>query len=249
MSDAYSFLSILTSFKALQLLIFKNYKIHLFFVTDLTVCFAQNPNRMEKNLKRMATMHRMQVTGLALFYQKGYYNTSVDDILKELALSKGAFYYHFQSKEDFFISIVQNLVIQKVYHMLVEPIAGKEDPLNAISACFEDALETAEHNELDYGFVLTNFITEFGRKNPEISTYLQDILKIWEVNLITVLQKGKSDGYIDRHVDSEAVATYLISSYIGIRTLMVDGNARMLRYKYMQQLRQYFRSIAQKQTA
>jgi AcrR family transcriptional regulator len=221
----------------------------MLFVTDLTVCFAQNPNLMEKNLKRMATMHRMQVAGLELFYKNGFYNTSVDDILKELSLSKGAFYYHFESKDDFFISIIQNLVVQKVYHMLVEPISGVEDPLNAISNCFDEALETAEHNQLDYGFVLGNFINEFNRKNPEISKYLHDILKVWEVNLITALQKGKTDGFVDRHVDSEAVATYLISSYMGIRTLMVEGNCKMLRYKYMQQLRHYFKSLTQKEIA
>ena len=72
---------------------------------------------MEKSLKRMATMHRMQVTGLNLFYKQGYYNTSIDDILKTLSLSKGAFYYHFQSKEDFFISIIQNLLFKKIYSM------------------------------------------------------------------------------------------------------------------------------------
>jgi TetR/AcrR family transcriptional repressor of nem operon len=204
---------------------------------------------MEKNLKRMATMQRMQSTGLELFYQQGYYNTSIDDILKKLSLSKGAFYYHFQSKEDFFISIVQNLLFQKVYAMLVEPIEGQEDPLNVISKAIEDALETAEHNDLDYGFVLSNFITEFNGKNPEIMKYLMDILKVWEVNLITTLQKGKSDGYVDRHVDSEAVATYVISSYIGIRTLMVDGNPRTLRYKYIQQLKNYFKLISQKAIA
>lgn len=204
---------------------------------------------MEKNLKRMATMQRMQSTGLELFYQQGYYNTSIDDILKKLSLSKGAFYYHFQSKEDFFISIVQNLLFQKVYSMLVEPIEGQEDPLNVISKSIEDALETAEHNTMDFGFVLSNFITEFNGKNPEIMKYLTDIMKVWEVNLITTLQKGKTDGYVDRHVDSEAVATYVISSYIGVRTLMVEGNSKMLRYKYVQQLKNYFKLISQKAVA
>jgi TetR/AcrR family transcriptional repressor of nem operon len=204
---------------------------------------------MESNLKRMATMQRMQSTGLELFYQQGYYNTSIDDILKKLSLSKGAFYYHFQSKEDFLISIIQNLLFQKVYSMLVEPIEGQEDPLTVISKSIEDALETAEHNALDFGFVLSNFITEFNGKNPQIMKYLMDILKVWEVNLITTLQKGKSDGYVDRHVDSEAVATYVISSYIGIRTLMVDGNPRTLRYKYIQQLKNYFKLISQKAIA
>ena len=192
-------------------------------------------------------MHRMQVTGLELFYKNGYYNTSIDDILKSLSLSKGAFYYHFQSKEDFFVSIVQNLIVRKVYSMLIEPIEGKENPFTVIDKCFENALETAEHNEMDYGFILSNFISEFNRRNTVISNYLMDIYKVWEVNLISILQKGKSDGYVDRHVDSEGVATYLISSYMGVRTLMVQGNCRNLRYKYMQQLRQYFNSLTQKE--
>jgi AcrR family transcriptional regulator len=202
---------------------------------------------MDKNLKRMATMHRMQVAGLELFYKNGYYNTSIDDILKSLSLSKGAFYYHFQSKEDFFVSIVQNLIVRKVYSMLIEPIEGKENPFLVIDKCFENALETAEHNDMDYGFILSNFISEFNRRNTVISNYLMDIYKVWEVNLITLLQKGKSDGFVDRHVDSEGVATYLISSYMGVRTLMVQGNCRNLRYKYMQQLRQYFNSLTQKE--
>ena len=101
---------------------------------------------MDKNLKRMATMNRMQMTGLELFYAQGYYNTSIDDILKSLNLSKGAFYYHFQSKEEFFISIVQNLVFRKVYTMLIEPIEGVENPLRAIEICLDDALKTAEFN-------------------------------------------------------------------------------------------------------
>ena len=202
---------------------------------------------MDKNLKRMATMHRMQVTGLELFYKNGYYNTSIDDILKSLSLSKGAFYYHFQSKEDFFVSIVQNLIVRKVYSMLIEPIEGKENPFAVIENCFENALETAEHNDMDYGFILSNFISEFNRRNTVISNYLMDIYKVWEVNLVSILQKGKSDGFVDRHVDSEGVATYLISSYMGVRTLMVQGNCRSLRYKYMQQLRHYFNSLAAKE--
>jgi hypothetical protein len=104
---------------------------------------------MDKNLKRMATMHRMQVAGLELFYKNGYYNTSIDEILKSLSLSKGAFYYHFQSKEDFFVSIVQNLIVRKVYSMLIEPIEGKENPFPVIEKCFEKFNENCNENFLE----------------------------------------------------------------------------------------------------
>ena len=198
---------------------------------------------MKKDIKRLATIHRLQVTGLELFYQKGYYNTSIDDILKELSLSKGAFYHHFKTKEEYFISIVQNLLFRRIYSQLIAPLEAKGDPVNNIIKCFDESLETAEHNFLDYGCVLGNFMTEFNGKNPEIMRYLQDILKVWEVNLVTILQRGKTDGHVNRHVDCEAVANYLIASYLGIRILMVEGNGKNLRYKYIQQLKQYLKIV------
>lgn len=198
---------------------------------------------MEKSTKRMATMNRMQITGLELFYKKGYYNTSIDDIIKELSLSKGAFYYHFDSKKDFFVQIIQNLLVRKVYSSLIEPIEGHENTLDLIINCFENALETAVHNEMDYGFLLSNFINEFNGRNPEIMKHLNEILKIWEVTLVSAVQRGKFNGHIDRHVDAEGVAVYLMSSYIGIRTLMVETAPSARKYRYMAQLRQYFKSI------
>ncbi|MFT6933794.1 MAG: TetR/AcrR family transcriptional repressor of nem operon [Maribacter sp.] len=201
---------------------------------------------MEKSLKRMATMQRMQAKGLELFYSKGYYNTSVDDVLKELYMSKGAFYYHFDSKEDFFIKIVQNLLTRKVYSTLIEPIEGYDNPIRNITQCFEDALESAVNNEMDFGCVLSKFLSEFNGRNETIMMYLNDILSIWEVNLISTLQKGKLNGHLDRHVDCEAVTTYLISAYFGVRTLMAGTSPRARKYHFIGQLKQYFRLIEAK---
>lgn len=197
----------------------------------------------------MATMQRMQVTGLELFYKKGYYNTSVDDILKELDLSKGAFYYHFDSKEDFFIQIIENLLVRKVYSMLIEPVEGHDNTCDLIMKCFDDALETAVHNESDFGFVLGNFISEFNGRNPKIMKHLNDIIRIWEVNLVSVIQKGKFEGHIDRHVDAEASALFIMSAFMGVRTLMVETAPSARKYRFMSQLRLFVKSIENKNTA
>ena len=188
-------------------------------------------------------MSRMQVTGLELFYKNGYHNTSIDDILKELSLSKGAFYYHFDSKEDFFIQIIENLLVRKIYSSLIEPLEGNDHTLEVIINCFENTLEIAVHNELDYGFILSNFINEFNGRNTEIMKHLNKILQLWEVTLVSSIQRGKFNGYIDRHVDAEGVAVYLMSSYIGIRTLMVETAPSARKYRFMSQLRQYFKAL------
>ena len=198
---------------------------------------------MEMSLKRRETMHRLCGKGLEIFNEKGYYNTSLDDILTELDLSKGAFYHHFKSKEDYFISIVQNLIVQKVYALLVEPLNTFENPLPIIVESLENALEPGKRNEMAYGFMLNDFLTEFNKRNEEISNYLKDIINVWEVNLVSVLKRGKVDGHIARHVDCEGVATYILASFMGLRTLMIDNSNRQLKYQYIQQLKQYFKSL------
>jgi AcrR family transcriptional regulator len=199
---------------------------------------------MEMTLKRRETMHRLCGKGLEIFHAKGYYNTSLDDILNELSLSKGAFYHHFRSKEDYFINIVQNLIVQKVYALLIEPLNTNENPLPVIIESLENALDPGKKNEMAYGFMLNDFLTEFNKRNEDISGQLKEILNVWEVNLVSLLKKGKLDGHIARHVDCEGVATYVIASYLGMRSLLMDSSNKQLRYQYIQQLKQYFNSIA-----
>ncbi|SHG59200.1 TetR/AcrR family transcriptional regulator [Flagellimonas flava] len=202
---------------------------------------------MDKNLKKRETMHRLCAKGLEIFHEKGYYNTNLDDILKDLSLSKGAFYHHFKSKEDYFITIVQNLIQQKVYALLVEPLNTQENPLPVILDSIEQALEPGKANEIAYGFMLNDFITEFSKRNKEIATYLRDILKVWEVNLVSILKRGKVDGHIARHVDCEGAASYIIASYLGMRTLLAESTNRQLKYNYVQQLKLYFNAIEERQ--
>lgn len=46
-------------------------------------------------------------TTTRLFINKGYDNTSIQDIINELDISKGAIYHHFKSKEDLLECILQ----------------------------------------------------------------------------------------------------------------------------------------------
>ncbi|BDG45692.1 MULTISPECIES: TetR/AcrR family transcriptional regulator [Parageobacillus] len=47
-------------------------------------------------------------TAMKLFAEKGYYSTSIQDIVDAWGISKGAFYHHFSSKEDLMLAIIQH---------------------------------------------------------------------------------------------------------------------------------------------
>lgn len=65
---------------------------------------------MARNKYPEETVELIVNTALKLFTEKGYYNTSIQDIINNLnGLSKGAIYHHFKSKEKIFDAVCDKL--------------------------------------------------------------------------------------------------------------------------------------------
>ena len=63
---------------------------------------------MSRNKYPEETVKLILETAARLFTAKGFERTSLQDIMDETKLSKGAIYHHFASKEDIFIRLCHN---------------------------------------------------------------------------------------------------------------------------------------------
>mgnify|MGYP002411139428 FL=1 len=67
-----------------------------------------------------------------LFNTKGYENCTVNDILKEVSIAKGTFYYYFKSKQEVLDEIVNRyteVVINRVHEILEDQNISPEEKL------------------------------------------------------------------------------------------------------------------------
>ena len=64
---------------------------------------------MARNKHPEQTVTRILDTASALFFQKGYDKTTLQDIIDATKLSKGAIYHHFASKEAILIAVVDRM--------------------------------------------------------------------------------------------------------------------------------------------
>lgn len=62
---------------------------------------------MGRNKYPEQTIERILDTSARLFIEKGYEQTSIQDILDDLKLSKGGLYHHFKSKEEILEAVMQ----------------------------------------------------------------------------------------------------------------------------------------------
>lgn len=103
---------------------------------------------MSRNKYPEETVKLILETAARLFTAKGFERTSLQDIMDETKLSKGAIYHHFASKEDIFIKICENtskrteLLLSKVRDN--EKMTGKEK----LKALFSAALRNTVNDEI-----------------------------------------------------------------------------------------------------
>ncbi|MGP4003311.1 TetR/AcrR family transcriptional regulator [Streptomyces sp. 8N706] len=62
-----------------------------------------------RQARRGDTRQRIQDVALELFAEQGYEKTSLREIAEHLDVTKAALYYHFRTKEDIVISLVEDL--------------------------------------------------------------------------------------------------------------------------------------------
>lgn len=60
------------------------------------------------DLRREATRSELLRLGVERFPVKGYAATTVEDIVRDSGLTRGAFYFHFAGKEDFFLAVLRH---------------------------------------------------------------------------------------------------------------------------------------------
>jgi AcrR family transcriptional regulator len=81
---------------------------------------------------------------LTCFSRKGYHLTTMDDIVVESGLSKGALYWYFKSKKELFISLFQEIMrqLEQAWEAIVgDTKASATEKLLASLALFRSELE------------------------------------------------------------------------------------------------------------
>jgi len=64
--------------------------------------------------RRPSSERRIEIleAALTVFVRKGYSDARMDDIVKEIGLSKGALYHHFPGKRDLFVALIEHWMDQ-----------------------------------------------------------------------------------------------------------------------------------------
>ncbi|KPH14326.1 TetR/AcrR family transcriptional regulator [Chryseobacterium sp. ERMR1:04] len=193
--------------------------------------------------KSEATRLNILRKAFELIYEKGYQTTSVDEIIATTQVTKGAFYYHFKTKDEMGLAIINELMRSSFQDTFIDPFKLSENPLDTIYNLMENILMDNEFLKVEYGCPTSNFTQEMAPWNIEFTKALNKLSSEWENAMIEAIEKGKKNGKVQPDVNAKGVAIFVMSGYWGIRNLGKLENSKSIYLVYLKQLTSYFNSL------
>jgi AcrR family transcriptional regulator len=151
-----------------------------------------------RRTKAEAAETRCSILGAAekLFFEKGVANSTLDEIATAAGVTRGAIYWHFESKSDLFLELYNAAQLPRVNMTDVDdPNCGGEDALSVVEkmACDWLAMLAGDrHRQRLLSILLrTNFTEEFQPVLDELEKLDQEHTRHVESILTNAAAKGR----------------------------------------------------------
>jgi AcrR family transcriptional regulator len=165
-----------------------------------------------EQLDRRADTTRLQILRAASrqFARKSYSLVSLDDILADAEVTKGAMYFHFRSKHALAAAIIEHrfvLASASVDELLARKLSGLE---TLIDISYLVAVEDIGDEIARAGL---NLLESIGRTDGLQAS----VLGQWVDAFAAIVGKAIKDGDIISDRDPQGIAKLLVSMYLGLR--------------------------------
>jgi AcrR family transcriptional regulator len=167
---------------------------------------------MSRQQRGEETRAQLIQTAAQAFAEQGYDATSVAEICQRAGVSKGAFYHHFDSKQDLFLDLLDFWLRGLVQQLEVARLGASTMPGGLIRMAQEARIIFEMAGQ--YVPIFLEFFAQ-ARRDPAILERTLDPYRTYRSFFSRLIRTGTEDGSL-REVDSELAAQLILSMAIGL---------------------------------
>ncbi len=164
-------------------------------------------------------------TAINLFWEKGYYDSSVDEVVKRSGVAKYGIYGTFGTKRELFKKVLAQYARdrrQDILGLLRKPDAS----LPEVSAFFQAVPKRVTQKNHPGGCLICNTGIELGLRDPEIRDFVKNVFRDFANVMKRCLERAVEKGQLHTSTDLASLATYLVTELRTSLLLARSGHSR-----------------------
>jgi len=187
-------------------------------------------------MTELETRNHILTIASVLMAEKGFDKTSMNDIVNASGISKGGIYWHFKSKDEIVMAIVENIFTQQM--TFLDSVMSEEGRaierfdhlINLIAGSLENVSEEIPSPMEIYALAM---------RKPEIMAHMKNYYGRYQAHFADLIEQGMNEG--DFQVDDPQQAAFIFMSTIeGVLLLAIVTETIETLADTLHQAKQYF---------
>ena len=163
------------------------------------------------------TRDRLLQAAFREIHRSGFQSAGIDTILAATNVTKGALYYHFESKEALGYAVVEEKIAKLTHDRWLRPMQSEGDAIDILIGVVRRIPDSPQ--DVRAGCPLLLLSQEMSPLDEQFRKRLERIFLDWQKGVATLLRKGKSQGTVRRDLNPDETASFLIATVEGYSTL------------------------------
>lgn len=161
---------------------------------------------------------------MGVFWQKGYANTSIDDLVAATGVNRYGLYAEFESKRGLFLTCLdhyQNEIVEMAFGVVEQPSAS----LSNIRDYFNMITGPAPAGRGEMGCLMINTANDVAAHDKRTAKKVEKYRARLQSGFRKALSNAKANGELAARVDVEQMADFLIGVVQGL-SVMIRSRAQ-----------------------
>ena len=168
---------------------------------------------MTPQTKGEKTRARVIKEARKLIVERGFNNTSINEIIAATGVKKGAMYFHFANKEELGFSVLLDAK-EEFFNFLDMSFEG-DSPYEKIENFFLSLLKQQENAHFVGGCLFGNTALEMSDSNERFAGLINEVFSDW-INILTgLLKDAQRCGQINDKTDARKLAKTIVAALEG----------------------------------
>lgn len=161
--------------------------------------------------------HAVLDMAMRAFWEKGYFDTSIQDLSEATGLQRSSIYAAFKSKHELYMSALRRYHAQKV-EMCAE-IESADDPFDALKGFIRSVVADELHDSNGLGCLVANASLEFSGKDERVNALTSRNLTMLAQTVEAAIRSGQIRGSVKKDLDPVAAARSVVVMVQGLRVV------------------------------
>ena len=159
------------------------------------------------------TRTRILETALDLFHRGSFKGTSINQVVEQAGITKGALFHYFKGKNELGYAVVDECIRQHIVETWVEPLATSVDPVSDVLAILDHFQEMMEDMPqiIESGCPLNNLAQEMSAQDETFRLKLLELYRMWQTALEKALRAGIDAGNVRAEADPKSTAAAIVA--------------------------------------